>query len=71
MGTAKALHSGSSAWSTTAVVRPDILAHASEHPTVYLPSHDPESAARLAARTTVNVDPATESRDSAATLLPI
>jgi N-acyl homoserine lactone hydrolase len=24
-----------------------ILAHAREHPTVYLPSHDPESAARL------------------------
>jgi glyoxylase-like metal-dependent hydrolase (beta-lactamase superfamily II) len=24
-----------------------ILAHASEHPTVYLPSHDPESVARL------------------------
>ncbi len=25
-----------------------ILAHCAEHPTVYLPSHDPESAARLA-----------------------
>jgi N-acyl homoserine lactone hydrolase len=48
-----------------------ILAHCAQHPTVYLPSHDPESAARLAARTTVSVDPATESRDSAATLLPI
>ena len=48
-----------------------ILAHCAQHPTVYLPSHDPESAARLAARTTVNVDPATDSRDSAATLLPI
>jgi N-acyl homoserine lactone hydrolase len=30
-----------------------ILAHAAEHPTVYLPSHDPESAARLAAGTTL------------------
>jgi glyoxylase-like metal-dependent hydrolase (beta-lactamase superfamily II) len=30
-----------------------ILAHGREHPTVYLPSHDPESAARLAARTTL------------------
>lgn len=28
-----------------------ILAHAREHPTVYLPAHDPESAARLDART--------------------
>jgi N-acyl homoserine lactone hydrolase len=27
-----------------------ILAHGREHPTVYLPSHDPQSAARLAAR---------------------
>ena len=25
-----------------------ILAHAREHPTVFLPSHDPDSAARLA-----------------------
>jgi N-acyl homoserine lactone hydrolase len=30
-----------------------ILAHGSEHPTVYLPSHDPDSAARLAAGTTL------------------
>ncbi len=30
-----------------------ILAHSREHPTVYLPSHDPDSAARLAARTTL------------------
>ena len=30
-----------------------ILAHAREHPTVYLPSHDPESATRLAAGTLV------------------
>jgi N-acyl homoserine lactone hydrolase len=29
-----------------------ILAHCAQHPTVYLPSHDPESAARLAAATT-------------------
>ncbi|MEA2313808.1 MAG: hypothetical protein QOI03_500 [Solirubrobacteraceae bacterium] len=31
-----------------------ILAHCSEHPTVYLPSHDPGSAARLAAGETVS-----------------
>src|SRR4051794_15459811 len=30
-----------------------ILAHGRQHPTVYLPSHDPESAARLAAGTTL------------------
>jgi glyoxylase-like metal-dependent hydrolase (beta-lactamase superfamily II) len=30
-----------------------ILAHCEEHPTVYLPSHDPGSAARLAAGATV------------------
>jgi N-acyl homoserine lactone hydrolase len=30
-----------------------ILAHCTEHPTVYLPSHDPESAARLAGAVTV------------------
>jgi N-acyl homoserine lactone hydrolase len=30
-----------------------ILAHCAEHPTVYLPSHDPESAARLAGGVTV------------------
>ena len=30
-----------------------ILAHCAEHPTVYLPSHDPESAARLAGAVTV------------------
>jgi N-acyl homoserine lactone hydrolase len=30
-----------------------ILAHCAEHPTVYLPSHDPESAARLAGAITV------------------
>ena len=31
-----------------------ILAHAPHHPTVFLPSHDPESAARLAGGTTVS-----------------
>jgi hypothetical protein len=30
-----------------------ILAHCKQHPTVYLPSHDPESAARLAGSVTV------------------
>jgi N-acyl homoserine lactone hydrolase len=30
-----------------------ILAHAREHPTIYLPSHDPESAGRLAAGLTL------------------
>ncbi len=30
-----------------------ILAHCADHPTVYLPSHDPDSAARLAAGTEV------------------
>jgi N-acyl homoserine lactone hydrolase len=33
-----------------------ILAHCAQHPTIYLPSHDPESAARFAAGTTVNGD---------------
>src|SRR4051812_7972829 len=33
-----------------------ILAHCADHPTVYLPSHDPESLARFAAATTVTVD---------------
>ena len=32
-----------------------ILAHCADHPTVYLPSHDPGSIARLTAETTVNV----------------
>ena len=30
-----------------------ILAHGREHPTIYLPSHDPESVARLAAGETL------------------
>jgi N-acyl homoserine lactone hydrolase len=40
-----------------------ILAHCAQHPTVYLPSHDPESGSRLAAGTTVAVgdDGATQS----------
>jgi N-acyl homoserine lactone hydrolase len=33
-----------------------ILAHCAESPTVYLPSHDPDSAARFAAGTTVHTD---------------
>jgi glyoxylase-like metal-dependent hydrolase (beta-lactamase superfamily II) len=32
-----------------------ILAHCAQHPTVYLPSHDPDSARRLAERSTVTV----------------
>ena len=31
-----------------------ILAHAREHPTIYLPSHDPASVARLRDGTTVD-----------------
>jgi N-acyl homoserine lactone hydrolase len=34
-----------------------ILAHCAQHPTVYLPSHDPDSAARLRAATTVQAGP--------------
>jgi glyoxylase-like metal-dependent hydrolase (beta-lactamase superfamily II) len=30
-----------------------ILAHCAEHPTIYLPSHDPESASRLTDAVTV------------------
>jgi glyoxylase-like metal-dependent hydrolase (beta-lactamase superfamily II) len=30
-----------------------ILAHCAQHPTIYLPSHDPDSAARLAGAITV------------------
>jgi glyoxylase-like metal-dependent hydrolase (beta-lactamase superfamily II) len=33
-----------------------ILAHCAQHPTIYLPSHDPDSAARFAAATTVQAD---------------
>jgi hypothetical protein len=35
-----------------------ILAHCAQHPTVYLPSHDPESLARFTAAATVNLDDA-------------
>jgi hypothetical protein len=45
-----------------------ILAHSAEHPTVYLPSHDPESLARFTAATTVDVDGADRS-DRVAELL--
>lgn len=31
-----------------------ILSHCAEHPTIYLPSHDPESVSRLAGATTVS-----------------
>jgi glyoxylase-like metal-dependent hydrolase (beta-lactamase superfamily II) len=34
-----------------------ILAHCAQHPTVYLPSHDPESANRLAGTVTVQASP--------------
>ncbi len=36
-----------------------ILAHGAQHSTVYLPSHDPESAARLAEGTIVSVEQVT------------
>jgi N-acyl homoserine lactone hydrolase len=45
-----------------------ILAHCAEHPTVYLPSHDPDSAARLASATTVGADGAIHTQDMAAQL---
>ena len=32
-----------------------ILDHAKRHPTVFLPSHDPQSAARLRARRVVSI----------------
>jgi glyoxylase-like metal-dependent hydrolase (beta-lactamase superfamily II) len=34
-----------------------ILAHCAAHPTIYLPSHDPETGARLAERRTVPATP--------------
>ena len=46
-----------------------ILAHWAQHPTIYLPSHDPESAARLAAATTVDAD-ATTDRQATAVAAP-
>lgn len=42
-----------------------ILAHCAQHPTVYLPSHDPESAARFAAASTVQADQTFASKDHA------
>jgi N-acyl homoserine lactone hydrolase len=42
-----------------------ILAHCARHPTIYLPSHDPESAARFAAATTVHANQSTD-RDKSA-----
>ena len=39
-----------------------ILAHCAQHPTVFLPSHDPESAVRFAEQTIVTVDPAADRR---------
>jgi N-acyl homoserine lactone hydrolase len=42
-----------------------ILAHCAQNPTVYLPSHDPESAARFAAATTVPADGPLDQRPSA------
>lgn len=47
-----------------------ILAHCARHPTVWLPSHDPESATRLAATTTVPGDD-TIGRDAAAAAVPL
>ena len=41
-----------------------ILAHCADHPTVYLPSHDPDSAARLAAATTVQADQSIDARNA-------
>ncbi len=43
-----------------------ILAHCAQHPTVYLPSHDPDSAARFTAATTVHADQSMAPGDSAA-----
>jgi N-acyl homoserine lactone hydrolase len=42
-----------------------ILSHCAQHPTVYLPSHDPESAARFAAATTVDADATTDRQATA------
>ncbi len=42
-----------------------ILAHCAHHPTVYLPSHDPDSAARLAAVTTVRANHSMAAQDAA------
>jgi N-acyl homoserine lactone hydrolase len=45
-----------------------ILTHCAQHPTVYLPSHDPDSAARLAAATTVQTDHPIATPEAAASL---
>jgi N-acyl homoserine lactone hydrolase len=45
-----------------------ILAHCAQHPTVYLPSHDPDSAARFASATTVQADQAIAAHDGAVTM---
>ena len=42
-----------------------ILAHCAQHPTVYLPSHDPESAARLKASTLVDAEAPIDKRATA------
>ncbi len=47
-----------------------ILAHCADHPTIYLPSHDPESLARFTADATVDVQPKAEPRGGVAELLP-
>jgi N-acyl homoserine lactone hydrolase len=41
-----------------------ILAHCAHHPTVYLPSHDPDSGARFASATTVQADPSSGPRSA-------
>jgi N-acyl homoserine lactone hydrolase len=45
-----------------------IMAHCAQHPTIFLPSHDLESAARLAAATTVQVGGAIDPEDTAPSL---
>jgi glyoxylase-like metal-dependent hydrolase (beta-lactamase superfamily II) len=42
-----------------------ILAHCEQHPTVYLPSHDPGSVARLVAATTVQPEPRIAPKETA------
>lgn len=42
-----------------------ILAHCAQHPVVYLPSHDPDSVARLTAAMTVHADQSIAPEDSA------
>jgi N-acyl homoserine lactone hydrolase len=45
-----------------------ILTHCAQHPTVYLPSHDPDSAVRFAAATTVQPDQSIAAHDAASPL---